>query len=130
MPQIKEEDERATVGLITNRFVKAGAVYRTLLGALLLGIVNLEKTYVHIAVEVPEDRSIDFNLSQSGVCTAISGSKAVHVTCSLGNKTISFHCTHPKGKSASCQMAERTETTLARPDHRYLEWRSAQPPNQ
>src|SRR6202030_3936678 len=115
--QIKEEDEHAAGGPTTDHFVKAGVVYRTLLGAILLGRVNLENTYVHIAVEVPEDRSIDFNLSESGVCTTISGSKAVHVTCSLGTKTISFHCIHPKGKSASCQMAEKTETADARHEH-------------
>ena len=114
MVQIKEEDGRA-VGPTAHHFAKAGVAYQTLLGALLLGIVTLKHTYV--AVEVPEDRSIDFNLSESGVCTAISGSKAVHVTCSLGTKTISFHCIHPKGKSASCRMAEKTETAAARHEH-------------
>jgi hypothetical protein len=116
MVQIKEEDGLA-VGPTAYHFAKAGGAYRILLGASLFGIVTLKHTYVHIAVEVPEDRSIDFNLSESGVCTAISGSKAVHVTCTLGTKTISFHCIHPKGKSASCQMAEKTETAAVRHEH-------------
>jgi hypothetical protein len=116
MVQIKEEDGLA-VGPTAYHFAKAGGAYRILLGASLFGIVTLKHTYVHIAVEVPEDRSIDFNLSESGVCTAISGSKAVHVTCTLGTKTISFHCIHPKGKSSSCQMAEKTETAAARHEH-------------
>ena len=114
--KLKEEDELAAGEPTTYHFVKAGAACRTLLGASLLTIVNLKNAHVNIAVEVPQDRSIDFNLSESGVCTAIAGSKAVHVTCSLGNKTISFHCIHPKGKPASCQMAKKNETAAARPD--------------
>jgi hypothetical protein len=52
MVRIKE-DERAAVGPTTYHVVKAGAVCRTLLGALLLGTANLKNTYPPFAVYYP-----------------------------------------------------------------------------